>query len=88
MRPLTRTGIKVEKMVQLNQMAMKMYLRGVEQLTSRLQRLDTEENGVTATEYVVLLVLVACFIIAVVSSFGEQIRRLYQEALDAVYFIG
>lgn len=75
-------------MVQLNQMAMKMYLRGVEQLTSRLQRLDTEENGVTATEYVVLLVLVACFIIAVVSSFGEQIRRLYQEALDAVYFIG
>ncbi len=48
-------------------------------------RFHRDESGATATEYVVLLVLVACLIIAVVASFGEQIELLYQMAVDTLW---
>ena len=56
-------------------------------VSSAIHELDNDEEGVTATEYVILLVLVACFIIAVVALFGEELRRTYQQALDALYFM-
>lgn len=54
-------------------------------LVSRLGRLHRDERGATATEYVVLVVLVAAGIIAVVSVFGERINTLYQMAVDTLY---
>lgn len=46
--------------------------------------LHNDEGGATATEYIVLLVLVACFVIAVVAAFGEEISELFEEATDDV----
>lgn len=45
-----------------------------------LLTLHNDENGAGATEYVILLVLIACFIIFIVAAFGEQIERLFTEA--------
>lgn len=59
----------------------------VHPLKTPLIALHEDETGATATEYVVLLVLVACMIIAVVAAFGEQLYRLYQQAVDALYFM-
>lgn len=42
--------------------------------------LHNDEDGATATEYVVLLVLVACFVIAIIAAFGDEINRLFREA--------
>lgn len=39
-----------------------------------------DESGVTATEYLILLVLVACFIIAVVRVYGETVEEKYRWA--------
>ncbi len=46
--------------------------------------LHNDEDGATATEYVVLLVLVACFVIAIIALFGEEINRLFTEAQEEV----
>ncbi len=48
-------------------------------------RLHSDERGATATEYIVLLVLVASFIIAIVALFGEQLERLYAAAVDTLH---
>ena len=49
-----------------------------------LLALHNDESGAGATEYVILLVLVACFIIFIVALFGEEIERLFTEARDEV----
>lgn len=53
-------------------------------LTQLLIALHNDEDGATATEYVVLLVLVACFVIAIVAAFGDQINNLFGEAHNEV----
>ena len=53
-------------------------------LKTLLVALHNDEDGATATEYVVLLVLVACFVIAVVAAFGDQINNLFGEANNTV----
>ncbi len=53
-------------------------------LTQLLVSLHNDEDGATATEYVVLLVLVACFVIAVIAAFGDQINNLFGQAEDEV----
>ena len=62
-------------------------LRGIDEQTTRqtmkvrttniLQTFHTDESGATATEYLVLLVLVACFIIGVVKLFGATLSEKY-----------
>lgn len=54
-------------------------------ITGLCRRLHGDERGATATEYIVLLVLVASFIIAIVALFGEQLERLYAMAVDTLY---
>lgn len=49
-----------------------------------IQRLMTEEDGATATEYLVLLILIACFIIAVVRVFGDTLRHKWANANNVV----
>jgi Flp pilus assembly pilin Flp len=46
--------------------------------------LHRDEDGATATEYVILLVLVACFVIAIVKVFGETLSRKLQAGTELV----
>ncbi len=45
-----------------------------------LKALHNDESGATATEYIVLLVLVACFVIAIVKTFGGTVSSKYAAA--------
>lgn len=56
----------------------------MELLKQQLLALYNDEDGATATEYVILLVLVACFVIAIIALFGEEIERLFSEAQQEV----
>lgn len=56
----------------------------METLKNLALALHTDEDGATATEYVVLLVLVACFVIGIIALFGEEINRLFTEAQGEV----
>ena len=49
------------------------------------EKIHRDERGATATEMVVLIVLVAAFIIASVALFGERIEGLYRAAVDTLY---
>lgn len=53
-------------------------------LKETLRRLHNDESGATATEYIILLVLVACVIIAVVRTFGVTVEHKYADANNAV----
>lgn len=53
-------------------------------LKAALARFHNNEDGATATEYVILLILVACFIIAIVKTFGETASRKYEAANEVV----
>lgn len=45
-----------------------------------LKTLHFDESGATASEYLVLLILIACFIIAVVKTYGQTISEKYRWA--------
>lgn len=49
-----------------------------------LLTLHRDEDGATATEYIVLLILVACFIIAIVKFFGQTVSSKYDWANQGV----
>ncbi len=51
---------------------------------SWLKKLHANEDGATATEYIVLLVLVACFIISIVKIFGHTVSDKYTAANEIV----
>lgn len=43
-----------------------------------------DEDAATATEYIILLILIACFVIAIVKLFGENVSSKYDDAADGV----
>lgn len=45
-----------------------------------LERLHGDERGATATEYIILLILVACFIIMIVQTYGETLSDKFYQA--------
>jgi len=49
-----------------------------------IQDFHEDEAGATATEYIVLLILVACFIILVVKQFGQTISEKFGWADERV----
>lgn len=49
-------------------------------MLEHLERLHRDEEGATATEYVCLLILVACFIILMVQTFGATVSYKYNRA--------
>ena len=53
-------------------------------LRAVVRRFHRDERGATATEYVVLLVLIACFIIAIVALYGDTLHRRWQMAVEVV----
>lgn len=49
-----------------------------------IQEFHEDEAGATATEYIVLLILIACFIILVVKQFGQTISEKFGWADERV----
>ena len=48
-------------------------------LFTALQTLHLDEEGITSTEYVILLVLIACASIVTVMALAEEIGTFYQD---------
>ncbi len=53
-------------------------------LRNLLIALHNDEDGATATEYIILLILIACFVIAIVKIFGNTVSEKYNSANDEV----
>lgn len=49
-----------------------------------MMNLHNDEDGATSTEYIILLILIACFVIAIVKVFGETVSKKFGSANDAV----
>lgn len=49
-----------------------------------LAQFHADESGATATEYIILLVLIACFVISVVKLFGSTVSSKFSEANASV----
>lgn len=43
-----------------------------------------DEDGATATEYIILLILIACFVIAIVKVFGSTVSSKFDRANSSV----
>ena len=43
-----------------------------------------DERAATATEYIILLILIACFVIAIVKVFGTTVSEKYRAADEVV----
>ncbi len=56
----------------------------VEHVHNRLGALHRDESAATATEYIILLILVACFVIAIVKVFGKTIYDKFWAADEVV----
>lgn len=48
------------------------------------QSFHHDERGATATEYLILLILIACFVIGIVRAFGETLENKYADANNGV----
>lgn len=55
-------------------------MRNIETIKQSLTQLHNDESGATATEYIILLVLIACFCIAVVKTFGSTVSSKFDAA--------
>lgn len=56
----------------------------METLEEALIAFHEDESGATATEYVILLILIACFVIAIVNTFGSTVSRKFNSANEGV----
>jgi len=41
---------------------------------------NNDEDGATSTEYIILLILIACFVIAIVKVFGKTVSQKFTSA--------
>jgi Flp pilus assembly pilin Flp len=53
-------------------------------LENLLIAFHNDEDGATATEYIILLILIACVIIFMVRTFGSVVYRKFQSASSKV----
>ncbi len=53
-------------------------------LKNMLIALHNDEDGATATEYIILLILIACFVIAIVKLFGSTVSDKFNSANTGV----
>jgi len=54
------------------------------QIIGTLAAFNNDESGATATEYIILLILVACFVIAAVKMFGSTVSGKFDLANTAI----
>lgn len=55
-----------------------------EALSMRLKMLHEDEEGAGATEYIILLILIACVVIGIVKVFGTTVSKKYDDANEKV----
>ena len=53
-------------------------------LKTLLAAFHSDEDGATATEYIILLILIASFVIAIVKLFGETVSSKFLKAQTGV----
>ncbi len=53
-------------------------------LMDALANFHNDQRGATATEYIILLILIACFVIAIVKVYGETASQKYKAANEVV----
>lgn len=53
-------------------------------LKDTLMQFHNNEDGATATEYIILLILIACIIISMVAAFGSILKAKYEAAKNEV----
>lgn len=51
---------------------------------ARLRAFHKDTYAATSTEYIILLILIACFIIAIVKVFGTTVSKKYRAADEKV----
>ena len=56
----------------------------MQMLKALLITLHEDESGVTTTEYVSILVLIACVSVVTVNTFGEALSDLYSEVHEGM----
>lgn len=56
----------------------------VEQMRNRVVAFHRDQSAATATEYIILLILVACFVIAIVKIFGKTVYDKFWAADEVV----
>ncbi|MFB6262077.1 MAG: Flp family type IVb pilin [Bradymonadaceae bacterium] len=56
----------------------------MEDFKQMLTAFHEDEEGATATEYIILLILIACFVIAIVQVFGGTVSSKFMKAESAV----
>ena len=56
----------------------------MEALKTLLIAFHNDDDGATATEYIILLILIACFVIAIVKMFGATVSGKFNSANSAV----
>ena len=49
------------------------------------KRLHRDEGGAGATEYIILLILIACVVITIVKVFGTTVSRKFGDAEEVVH---
>ena len=54
------------------------------ELIQAFSSFHNDESGATATEYIILLILIACFVIAVVKLFGSTVSDKFNIANKGV----
>ncbi len=54
------------------------------QIKALLHQFHTDEDGAGATEYIILLILIACVVIAIVKVFGQTISSKFDAANTGV----
>lgn len=54
------------------------------QIRDQIATLHHDESGATATEYIILLILIACFVIAIVKMFGSTVSSKFDDANTGV----
>lgn len=52
----------------------------MENFKNLVTSLHNDEDGATATEYIILLVLIACFVIMIVKAFGSTVADKFEAA--------
>lgn len=52
--------------------------------TSYLRSFHLQEEGATATEYIILVVLIACFLITAVTLFGEAVAQKFTDSTNQI----
>ena len=57
----------------------------IHSIKDMLASFHNDESGATATEYIILLILIACFVIAIVKLFGSTISSKFAGAQNAAH---